>query len=152
MSIKLHKTAILFVVVIALAGSGWGLHKWLTNYYLPIRDAKPILKMLERGTPGAFHILLDGPRLREPGASRVRQTVLRKIVSATNEASLTDLFACILAGQDDKRLMFHGEDEWAIIKAAVERNNALPGVFTTFTIATETNGVNWLSFRLPPIR
>jgi hypothetical protein len=155
MSIKLHKTAILFVVVIALAGAGWGLHKWLTNYYLPMRDAKPILQMLERGTPGdldaAARSLYDRPRLREPGASRVRQAVLSKFPSATNEASLFYIFRVILVGQDDKRLMFHGEDEWAIIKAAVERNNALPGVVRTFTIATETNGVNWLGFRLPPI-
>jgi hypothetical protein len=156
MSIKVHKTAILFVVVIALAGSGWGLHKWLTNYYRPMRDARPILQMLERGTPGdldaAARSLYDKPRLGEPGASRVRQAVLSKFASATNEESLFYVFRVILAGQDDQQFMFQGEDEWAIIKAAVERNNALPGVFTTFTIATDTNGVNWLSFRLPPIR
>ncbi len=154
MSIKVHKTAILFVVVIALAGAGWGLHKWLTNYYLPMRDARPILQMLERGTLGdldaAARSLYHRPRLSEPGARRVRQVVLRQFENAADEERLFNLFGFILAGQDDKQFMFQGEDEWAIIKTAVERNNALPGVVRTFTIATDTNGVKWLGFRLPP--
>lgn len=179
MSVKLRKTAILFVVVIALAGSGWGLHKWLTNYYRPMRDARPILQMLERGTQGDLdatarslldarpilqmlergtlgdleaveNTLSDGLRLSEPGASKVRQAVLRHLENTADEERFFYIARIIWAGHECNRLNFQGEDEWAIIKAAVERNNALPGVVRTFNIWTTTNGVKGLGFGLRP--
>jgi hypothetical protein len=126
---------------------------YVRQYYLSMRDAKPVLEMLKRGTPGdlnaAAHSIYDGLRLKGPGANRVRQAVLRDLAITTDKDRFFHLVGIIIAGTEGSRLMFRGEAEWDIIKAAVDRSNARPGQTITYTIATGTNGVNWLSFHYP---
>lgn len=132
-----------------------GVNVYIRQYYLPVQDAKPVLKMLKRGTLGDFdaaaHTLLDGPRLKEPGASKVRHAVLNALATTTDGERFFLLFRVILAGQDDGRLLFHGKEEWDIIKAATDRSNANSWQGTTYSVLTDTNGGNWLNFQNPPI-
>jgi hypothetical protein len=142
-----------WAVVFLLAAVGVTLY--VQQYYLSMRDAKPVLEMLERGTLGDFgavlNTLLDGPRLREPGSGKIRQAVLRALASTSDGERLDYLFGIILAGQDDGRLLFKGKTQWDIIKAATDRSNANSWQGTTYSVLTDTNGGNWLNFQNPPI-
>ena len=141
-------TVVLVVAAVAVA-------LYIRQYYLPMRDAEPVLKMLKRGTLGDFgavlNTLLDGPRLREPGSGKIRQAVLRALASTSDGERLDYLFGIILAGQDDGRLLFKGKTQWDIIKAATDRSNANSWQGTTYSVLTDTNGGNWLNFQNPPI-
>lgn len=129
---------------------------FIRQYYLPMRNAKPVLKMLERGTPGdldaaARSMYNNKLHLREPGVGKVQQAVLNALANTTDEERFFLMFRIIGSGQESGNLLFKGEKEWDIIKAATERNNAIPGVVRRFFVVTDTNGLNWLSFQLPPI-
>ncbi len=118
---------------------------YVRQYYLSMRDAKPVLEMLERRTPGdlnaAFNALLDGPRLKGPGASKVRHAVLNALASTTDGERLDRLFGIILAGQDDGRLLFKRKKEWDVIKAATERHDLKPWQNVRFFVTKDTNDV-----------
>ena len=119
------------------------------QYYLSMRDSKPVLELLERGTPadldGAFNALLDGPRLKGLGASKVRQAVLKALATATDGERCFHLFRVILAGQEDGRLAFRGKTEWDIIRTATERYGMMPVRNLRWFVTADTNGMPMLT-------
>jgi hypothetical protein len=146
---------------------------YYTHRYLPVRAVHPIVKLLDEGSRNSIEdgvyrfrgIMVvqyqDGGRgmERDPNriklmgdeAEEVRRALLRAMEKATDPESLSLLLSCVIGARGDGNILFRGEKEWDIIKAAVERINARPGQTITYTIATGTDGVNWLSLDFPPI-
>jgi hypothetical protein len=152
-----------------IAGTGiacalFALGGWLfvTRYYLPLRDVRPIVKLLEEGTPESIEAAdgmirgwrwgyyADGTRgmekvehrisIRGVGFEKVKQSILKVLASSDDLGSLAYMFLSIGLLAEEGHTGFRTDEDGAIIRKAVERYNAKQGEYGRYTVTTNTNG------------
>ena len=147
----MRKERMVIIATVVLIVATAAVFLYVRQYYMSMHDAKPVMQFLERATPGdldaAARTLVDGPRLKEPGAGTVRRAVLRALANTSDEKRLHFLLVIILAGEDDGNLLFKRKDEWKIIQAATERYNLKPWQKANlrFFVTTNSDGFSVLS-------
>ncbi len=66
-SMRIRRKRRLLVCVFIFGLIGFGLHWWLTQYYFPVRDVAPIVKLLERKDFGGAANLIISPLILSNG-------------------------------------------------------------------------------------
>ncbi len=152
-----------------LALGGW---LFVTRYYLPLRDVRPIVKLLEEGTPESVEAAsgmirgkrweryADGRRgysrvehrisIRGVGFEKVKQSILKVLASSDDQQTLDHMFCNIGLLAEEGHTGFRTDEDGAIIRKAVERYNAKQGEYFRYTVTTNTNGAYSLFRSLPP--
>ena len=139
---------------------------YYTHRNRPIQVVQPIVRLLDEGGLGSVErgtFLIrglmwrrypDGTRgmERDPnrikitgaGALEVKRALLRAMGKATDPATLNRLLICLMDAEEEGNIVFQGEEEWTIIGAAAERQNADPMKFLRYFVTKDTNGVTVL--------
>ena len=137
-------------VLVIIAGAAWW---YISNHYIPMRRARPILAKLATENPQEIQkagYILRGlePEVTDEGevrmkvrrtedmkehhplegigAKRVERKILEILPGIEDEKALARMLSIILPGKEKTGLDFskYGEEEWNIIKDAVDRYNA----------------------------
>jgi len=152
MSMRFQKIRLLIGGVIIGALAGFGLYWWLTQYYFPIREVSPIVKLLEKGDIGGAERLISGVCLtpdgfvkREPGDApgmfkakkypnriqirgrgmeKVKRAILKVLNTSEDRIVLKGAFGCIMVGSVNRNVLFDKPSEGEILEKAVARYNA----------------------------
>ena len=142
MSITSKSVVFLFVIVTVLTGTGLGLHRWLTLYYLPVRDVEPILTALQKNDTTRAGNLMDGyvlqpdgkavkgadgrPMLdsnrihiRGRGEKKIKQLIFDKLNHAETPHDLRNALGWLLGIR-----LFNEPSDGEVLEKAVARYNA----------------------------
>jgi hypothetical protein len=142
-----------------LALGGW---LFVMRYYLPLRDVRPIVKLLDEGTPESIEAangMIAGIRwehyadgrqgysrvehrivIRGVGFEKVKQGILKVLASSDDPGVLVYMFNAIGQLAEDGHTGFRTDEDGAIIRKAVERANSIPSVYRQYRVTTHTNG------------
>jgi hypothetical protein len=153
-----------------LALGGWF---FLTRYYLPLREVRPIVKLLEEGTSASVQAANDiivgdmrehdaGGRtgysrvehrisIRGVGFEKVKQGILKVLAFSGDPETLFLLFNSIELLAEAGHTGFRTEADGATIRKAMERYNAKQGEYGRFTLTTNVNGAYIFLISRPPI-
>jgi hypothetical protein len=153
----------LAICVIAATGG----YYFYTQRYIPIRAVQPIVRLLDEGTmnsvarasamvggmryvqnPDGKTRLDTDPhpiRLSGAGAAEVKRAMLRAMEKAKDPIVIEGLLIVFIGRSGPGEVVFRGEKEWGIIRAAAERQNAGPSVVLRYFTETDTNGVTILN-------
>ena len=160
-----RKVVVLLVILTAFAGTGWGLHKWLTQYYLPVRDVEPILTALQKGDTIRARILINGYvlqpngtavigsdgrpmvdsngiHIRGRGKNKIKQLVFERLNRAETHQDLGVALGWLMGVQ-----LFDEPFDHEVIEKAITRYNAgIPDkdFELPWSIRLETNGYYYI--------
>ncbi len=153
-----------------LALGGW---LFVTRYFLPLRDVRPIVKLLEEGTSEsvkAANGMIGGIRwehyadgrhgysrvehrisIRGVGFEKVKQGILKVLAASGDPETLFLLFNSIELLAEAGHTGFRTEADGATIRKAMERYNAKQGEYGRFTLTTNVHGAYIFLISRPPI-
>jgi hypothetical protein len=148
---------------------GVGLYEWLTQYYFPVRDAVPIVNLLEKGDFRGAARLISGPlflpngemvrlpdgrpkrdpnriRIRGVGAERIKRAILNVLNDSSDIIVLRETFNCVILGTIEQNVLFDKQSECAILEKAVMRVNAKKTRGETdWSVGVSSNGWYYLN-------